>query len=49
VPLINLFKIKIDKDQTPNNFKIKTGHLFFEKYQGIKFNVHQAKGSQDIE
>jgi hypothetical protein len=47
--LINLFKLKIDKDQTPNNLKIKRGHVFFEMYQGIKFNVHQAEGSQEYE
>jgi hypothetical protein len=47
--LINLFIFKIDKDQTPNNIKIKGVNHFFEMCQGIKFNVHQAKGSKDIE
>jgi hypothetical protein len=47
--LINLSIFKIDKDQTPNNLKIKGVMYYFEMYQGIKFNVHQAKGSKDIE
>jgi hypothetical protein len=47
--LINLFKLKIDKIKHLITSKSKGVIYFFYMYQGIKFNVHRAKGSQDIE
>jgi hypothetical protein len=46
---IEYLKLKIKRDQTPIDLKINRGNLFFEMDQGIKFDIHQAKGSQDIE
>jgi hypothetical protein len=36
-------------DLWPFNLKINRGHLLFRNYQCVKFEVRQAKGSQDNE
>jgi hypothetical protein len=48
-PLINLLKLKINKDQPHINLKINRGHLLITMYQCTKFDVNQAKDYQNIE